>query len=229
MKLSIVCPAYREDENLEPFISELLSATETLPYLLEIILVVDEPSDFSKQIIDKFEDPELFTIYNPVAKGKSKAFQDGFEKSTGDIIFLLETDLQYEPNEIGRFVDALEWGYDVASGHRIERADPLHRRLMSKFFNYVIRILFGIRIYDNNSGFKAFRREVLEDLLSNVDVEEDYYGYHRFISVDATKKGYSLVNVPISHYPRLHGKSYISFWRTGLKVGLDLFKIWIRS
>ena len=221
--ISIVCPAYNEAENLPDLIKGLVNTVKKLDLNAEIIVVNDGSTDNSKEILDQLErENDVTVLHHNKNLGKTQAFITGFKHSSGDIIFMFETDLQYEPSELKRFLDALDWGYDVASGWRAHRIDPVYRLWLSKIYNFVLRTIFKIRISDNNSGFKAFRRKVIDDLLS--EPADGYYGFHRFMTILAFKKGYRIVNVPISHYPRVRGKSHISVLKAGYHVLHDIIK-----
>ncbi|HID72024.1 MAG TPA: glycosyltransferase, partial [Thermoplasmata archaeon] len=124
-----------------------------------------------------------------------------------DIIFIMDGDQQYEPDEIPKFIEKIKEGWDVVSGFRAHRADKKYRNLISSIYNWLlIKRKFKLDVKDQNSGFKAFKKEVVKNLGFE---PAGYLGLHRFILPLAKIKGYSITEIPISHYPRTSGKSYI--------------------
>ena len=132
--------------------------------------------------------------------GKAAALQAGFRNSKGDIVITMDADLQDDPKEIPRFIEKLEEGYDLVSGWKKERHDPLEKRLPSKLFNRVTAHLSGVHLHDFNCGFKAYRREVVDSI--------DVYGeLHRYIPVLAYRKGFRITEITVEHHAREFGKS----------------------
>ena len=149
--------------------------------------------------------------------GKATALQAGFRVSQGDIIITLDADLQDDPKEIPRFIEALEDDYDLVSGWKEDRKDPLAKTIPSKFFNFVTSRMSGLKLRDFNCGFKAYRREVLEDL--NV-----YGELYRYIPVVVHAKGFRVGEIAVSHRARQYGKSKYGFERF-VRGFFDLFTI----
>ncbi len=132
--------------------------------------------------------------------GKAAALAAGFERARGEIIVTMDADLQDDPLEIPRFIEAIEEGAHLVSGWKKERRDPLGRRAASKVFNAITAVLSGVRVHDMNCGFKAYRRQVIESI--------DIYGdLHRFIPALAAARGFTVTEIPVRHHPREHGKS----------------------
>ncbi len=132
--------------------------------------------------------------------GKAAALDAGFREAAGDIVVTIDGDLQDDPAEIPHLLARLDDGYDLVSGWKTKRRDPLTRRIPSKLFNAVAGRVSGIRLHDMNCGLKAYRAEVLEDL--------SLYGeLHRYIPVLAHYRGYRVTELPVNHRPREHGSS----------------------
>jgi dolichol-phosphate mannosyltransferase len=149
--------------------------------------------------------------------GKATALQVGFQVAKGDIMITMDGDLQDDPIEIPRFLEALENGVDLVSGWKKMRQDPLTKILPSRFFNLVTSTLTGIKLRDFNCGFKAYRREVVESL--------DLYGeLHRYIPVLAHTNGFRVGEIAVNHRPRCYGKSKYSFERF-LRGAFDLLTV----
>ena len=132
--------------------------------------------------------------------GKSAALQVGFKSATGDVVVTMDADLQDDPFEIQNLLKKLEEGFDLCSGWKKKRQDPFIKKISSKFFNFVTRIISGIKIHDFNCGLKAYRKEVVE----NVKV---YGELHRYIPVMAKWQGYTITEVSVLHHQRRYGKT----------------------
>jgi glycosyltransferase involved in cell wall biosynthesis len=132
--------------------------------------------------------------------GKAVALAVGFQHSRGEVVFTLDGDLQDDPAEIPRFLEKLAEGYDLVSGWKQHRQDPISKTAPSKLFNWVTAKLSGIPLHDFNCGFKAYRSEVLRDL-------RIYGELHRYIPVLAHDLGFRIAEVSVRHHPRLHGVS----------------------
>jgi glycosyltransferase involved in cell wall biosynthesis len=149
--------------------------------------------------------------------GKAAALQEGISKATADIIVTMDGDLQDDPNEIPRFLDLIRDGFDVVSGWKQVRHDPLGKTLPSRLFNIVTSIVSGVKIHDFNCGFKAYRREVFYNI--------NLYGeLHRFVPVLAHAMGFNVGEISVKHHPRRFGKSKYGVGRL-IKGFLDLLTI----
>ena len=132
--------------------------------------------------------------------GKSAALTAGFEQARGDVIITMDGDLQDAPKEIPRFLDKLAEGCDLVSGWKRERRDPLAKTIPSRIFNVVVALATGIKIHDFNCGFKAYRRELVNEL-------HLYGDLHRYVPVLAHAKGYRCGEIEVEHRPRVHGRT----------------------
>lgn len=149
--------------------------------------------------------------------GKAAALRAGFAQATGHIVFTMDADLQDDPEEIPKFLEKLEEGYDVVSGWKLNRQDPLSKTLPSRLFNKVTSIMTGISLHDFNCGFKAYRKEVLQSIRL-------YGEMHRYIPVLAHDFGFRIGEVAVRHHPRQHGVSKYG-WRRYLRGFLDLLTV----
>ena len=149
-------------------------------------------------------------VHHEVNLGRSYAIRTGFQQAKGDIVIIMDADRQYEPKQIPLFLSKIDEGFDAVTGWRRERTDTFIRRFISKTYNrFIVRSKFGLQIKDQNSGFKAFRREKAVSMGFD---PEGYKGLHRFILPLAALKGMKIAEVPIVHYDRPSGKSYIKFY-----------------
>ena len=149
--------------------------------------------------------------------GKSAALSAGFRNAAGRIIFTLDADLQDDPAEIPKFLNHLELGFDLVSGWRKQRNDPLSKTLPSKLFNAVACLLTGVKMHDMNCGFKAYRREVLQSI-------KLYGELHRYIPALANNLGFKIGEVVVEHHPRKHGKSNYG-WERYARGFIDLLTV----
>lgn len=217
--VSYVIPVKDEEESLEELYSRIRSVSENLSIPFEIIFIDDGSSDKSffvlKSISEKDNRVKIIRFRRNF--GKASALSAGFEKAKGDIVITLDADLQDDPKEIPKFIKLIEEGYDVVSGWKKERKDPISKRLPSKIFNKLTSFLTGVDIHDFNCGFKAYRREVVENL-------EIYGELYRYIPALAQAKGFKVGEVIVEHHPRRYGKSKYG-WERIIKGFLDLFTV----
>jgi dolichol-phosphate mannosyltransferase len=182
----------------------------------EIVFVDDGSSDHSWQVIEGLSAARgsIRAIRFRRNFGKAAALAAGFKEASGDIIITMDADLQDDPKEIPRMLGKLEEGYDVVSGWKQKRLDPWHKRWPSLVFNAILRFFSRLPLHDFNCGFKAYRREVLQEI--------DLYGeMHRFVPVLASARGFRVAEIAVEHHPRLHGSSKYG-WSRIPKGLLDL-------
>jgi glycosyltransferase involved in cell wall biosynthesis len=191
---------YNEEESIRELLKRIFLSCKNIE--TEIIFVDDGSTDNSlgiiKELAGKNENVNFISFRKNM--GKASALMAGFKNCHGDIVVTMDADLQDDPAEIPRFIEKIEEGYDVVSGWKYQRQDPLEKRLPSKFFNKTVSVLSGIKLHDFNCGFKAYRREVTDTI--------NLYGeQHRFIPVLAYRYGFSVGEIKVHHNKREHGKS----------------------
>jgi len=201
-KVSIVIPLFNEEESLKPLLNEIKKSVRTFNTDHEIVFIDDGSTDNSYKIIKEFArfDKKIKFISFRKNYGKSAALQVGFRHITGDVVITMDADLQDDPAEISNLLEKLEEGYDLVSGWKRKRYDPFVKRHSSKFFNYVTRVLTGIKIHDFNCGLKAYRSEVVKNLKVHGEL-------HRYIPVLADWQGFTITEIPVKHHPRRYGKT----------------------
>lgn len=208
--LSFVIPVRNEEATIKPLfhrINEVMVREGIDNY--EVLFIDDGSSDRSWKEITELIPQHPTSIKGIKLRrnfGKSAALSAGFRKATGNIIFTLDGDLQDDPAEIPKFLQKLESGYDLVTGWRKRRNDPLSKTLPSKLFNRVTSLLTGVKLHDFNCGFKAYRKEVL-------DCIKLYGELHRYIPVLAHSLGFRIAEVAVEHHHRKHGKSNYGFER----------------
>lgn len=208
MEVTTVLIIHNEEENLEPLILDIVEMYNERNIDGELLLVDDGSSDGSGKICDYFADKfsNVKVKHHLLNHGISYAMNTGFRYSEGDVVILMDADRQFEAEEIPKFIKEIENGSDVVSGMRLDRADKMMRRIASNIFNLIVRKRFKFEVRDNNSGFKAFKKEVLESIDFNL---REYDEPYRLLLLSAFLKDYSIKEIPVRHYPRYTGESHI--------------------
>jgi len=185
----------------------------------EIIYIDDGSGDGSAAVLKGLADGDtrvkVISFYRNY--GKAAALAAGFEAAAGDVVVTMDSDLQDDPAEIPAMIDLLNQGWDMVSGWKKVRHDPLRRRLPSKFYNFVVRLMTGVPIHDSNCGLKVYRAEVVKRV-------EVYGGLHRYIPALAKYKGFKVTEKVVRHRPRQYGKTKYGLTRY-LHGLLDLFTV----
>lgn len=219
--VSTVVPVFDELDALPAFHDELTAALDELPHSAEVVYVDDGSTDGSTELLEKFqlERPELVRVVVLRRNfGKSGALAAGFDHSRGEVIVTLDADGQDVPAEVGTLLATLDTGYDLVGGWRRKRDDRVVKRVTSRLYNAVTRMMTGLAVHDFNTGFKAMRAEVAAEL--------PLYGeFHRFVPVLAHDLGFRVGEVGVPHRPREAGTSkYLSVLRFP-KTVLDLLTV----
>jgi glycosyltransferase involved in cell wall biosynthesis len=201
-RLSIVVPALDESEGISALFEEIRAACSACEGSWEVIFVDDGSTDGSWEIIEALarENPEVRGLRLRRNFGKSAALASGIAASRGEVVVTMDGDGQDDPAEIPGLVAELDAGYDLVSGWKRDRRDPLSRRIASRVFNAVTKRVSGVRIHDLNCGLKAYRGECARSL-------ELYGELHRFVAVLAAQQGWRVGELPVRHRPRPHGSS----------------------
>lgn len=216
-KLSICIPIYNEEENIPRLYERLTDELEKIGRSFEVILVNDGSTDASEQSLAEIaEKDERFRIVNLRRNfGQTAAMMAGIDYASGDVIVPMDGDLQNDPADIKRLLDRLDQGFDVVSGWRKNRQDAaLRRNLPSRIANVLISRISGVHLHDYGCSLKAYRRDVIKDV-------KLYGEMHRFVPIYASWQGARVTEIPVTHHPRLHGKSKYGLNRI-IKVILDL-------
>jgi glycosyltransferase involved in cell wall biosynthesis len=221
VKLSVVVPVYNEVESLSELHKALHQALDSVNADWEVVYVDDGSTDGSLKILEELAaaDPHRICLVELRRNfGQTAAIAAGIDSSDGDVIVLLDADLQNDPADIPMMMEKIEEGYDVVSGWRINRQDKfLTRTFPSRIANSLISIVTGVHLHDYGCTLKAYRREVITGFRL-------YGEMHRFIPAYANLVGAKMVEVPVHHHPRKFGRTKYGLSRT-LKVILDLFTV----
>ncbi len=217
--VSVVVPVYNEEQSLRPLYDALTAALERLGQSYEIVFVDDGSRDGSFTTLKALHDQDarIRVIRFRRNFGKTPALVAGFSHARGEVIFTMDADLQDDPEEMAKFLEKLDDGYDLVSGWKYPRHDPFTKTFPSFFFNRMVSMTTGVRLHDINCGFKAYRREVLDDV-------KLYGELHRFIPVLAHERGFRVTEVKVRHHKRQYGKSKFGA-RRFLRGFLDLIMV----
>ncbi len=215
-RISVIIPVFNELENVEELHARL---SAVLQDEAEFVFVDDGSTDGTHARLAELAllDPRMRVIRLRRNFGQTAALSAGIDHARGELIIPIDGDLQNDPRDIPRLLAKLDEGYDVVSGWRRHRQDPLRRRLPSQVANRLISAISGVRLHDYGCSLKAYRRDVLEDVRL-------YGEMHRFVPIYASWQGARVTEIPVDHHPRTRGRSKYGIERT-LKVVLDLMVV----
>ena len=209
--VSVVIPLYNEEESLVELCTWISQVMDEHDLRYEVLLVDDGSRDRSWQVVQEIAqtNPNVLGLKLNRNYGKSAALQTGFEQAQGDVVITMDADLQDSPDEIPELYSMIqEQGYDLVSGWKKKRYDPISKTIPSKLFNAVTRLLSGVKLHDFNCGLKSYRREVVKNI-------EVYGEMHRYIPMIAARNGYTRIGEKVvQHQERKYGVT---------KFGLERF------
>src|ERR1700726_2197912 len=217
IRYSIVVPFFNEQENVPPLYMKLTEVMDSIGEPYELVFVDDGSRDNTFKVLSEIyeHDRRVNLVRLRRNFGQTAGLKAGFDFARGEIIISMDGDLQHDPEEIPRFLEKIEEGYDLVSGWRHERKDHwLMRQIPSRAANWMMARLSGIDLHDFGTTFKAYRREIIQEI-------QLYGELHRFIPALASSTGARITEVPITDGERKSGKSNYGIGRT-IRVFLDL-------
>ncbi len=224
-KLSLVLPAHNEEDNIRIVVRDALATLPDYAPEFEIIVVNDGSRDRTGAIIDDLHrgDPRVRSVHHATNQGYGAALRSGFDASTGDFVMFMDADRQFDIRDIrllAPFVDL----FDIVAGFRMERSDPIHRRVNAEIFNLAVRILFGVHLRDLDCAFKIFRGNQIRSLqlttsgaLINAEIQSKL-----------RRQGATLVQVGVPHHPRVAGQATGGDLKVILRAMRETISLWIR-
>jgi glycosyltransferase involved in cell wall biosynthesis len=223
--LSLVLPAHNEETNIRPVVERALAVLPEFTDGFEIIVVDDGSRDRTGAIADALALAErrVKVIHHPRNRGYGGALTSGFQAATGDFIMFMDADRQFDIADIALlapFVGA----FDIVAGFRMERRDPLHRRVFAEIFNVTVRLLFGVHLRDIDCAFKVFRG----DLLRSIAVTAPGALINTEIQAKARRQGATVEQVGVHHYPRIAGNASGGNWRVIARAMWETVTLWWR-
>ncbi len=224
MKISVVVPIYNEQENISELYRELTAVLSSLNQDYEIIFVDDGSIDSSLEILKGLKKANSHIKILSLDKnyGLSTAIAVGIEKAQGDIIVTIDGDLQNDPEDIPKLLGYIHQGYDVVSGWRKNRKDPLVKKISSKIANFIRNKLTSEDIKDSACMLKAYKREYIKKI-------KFYRGWHRFLPTLLKMEGAKVIEIEVNHRPRKYGKSKYGIKNRFIKPLIDALVIsWLK-
>ncbi len=223
--LSLVLPAHNEADNIEIVVRQAL---EILPHYcddFEIIVVNDGSRDQTPAIIDRLarEDNRVRPIHHPRNRGYGGALKSGFSASTKHYVMFMDADRQFDIADI-RLLSPFVPLFDIVAGFRMERSDPIHRRINAEIFNIAVRVLFGVHMRDLDCAFKIFRGELLRSL----ELTSSGALINAEIQAKLRRQGATLVQVGVPHHPRVAGQATGGSVRVILRAMRETVILWLR-
>jgi len=229
--ISAVFPAYNDGGTIPSMVLTALMALRQVTDNYEVIVTNDGSSDYTGQILDELAShyPELRVIHHAQNQGYGGALRSGFSAATKDWVFYTDGDAQYNPLELTKLVEALHDGIDVVNGYKIERHDPLLRKVIGRLYHHIVRIMFGFKLRDVDCDFRLIRRSIFDQIKL-----ESHSGS---ICLEMVKKfqdaGFVFAEVPVHHFHRSYGKSqFFNFkrlWRTFVQVSTLWWELVIKK
>ena len=221
MEISLVVPVFNEEESLEELYQWIHKVMHFNGFRYELILVDDGSNDESWDVIIKLVAQHTFIKGIRLSRnyGKSAALSVGFDHALGDVVFTMDADLQDDPEEIPGMYNLIKKNnFDLISGWKKKRHDPITKTIPSKFFNWTTRVISGIKLHDFNCGFKAYRSDVIKQITI-------YGEMHRYIPVIAKWSGFDQIGEkPVKHHARKYGQTKFGLERF-IRGFLDLLSI----
>lgn len=224
-KISLVLPAHNEEPNIRTVVEEAKSVLPTAFSDYEVIVVNDGSRDRTLEIAEAMasEDPHVRVVNHPVNRGYGAALTSGFNAATGDYIMFMDSDRQFDINDIHRLTPYVP-DYDIVAGYRIKRNDPAHRLLNAKLFGLAVTLMFGIKIRDIDCAFKIFRADVLR----GINLESPGALINTEILAKAGVQGRTITQVGVNHYPRLEGEQSGASLKVVIRAFLEIIRLWWR-
>lgn len=221
--LSIVLPAYNEEENIERVVRDVCRYMDAKGIDYEVIVVNDGSHDRTGEILERLREelPRLRPQHHPKNRGYGAALRTGFDAATRPYVFYMDGDGQFDINDLDALLPLAgeDW---IVTGYRIERRDPFIRRLNAKLFgNFLVRVLLGVRVRDLNCAFKLIPRKVLDAVnleSTGALINAELYGR-------AVRKGFTIREVGVHHYPRTAGVQTGARLSVILRAFYDLFRL----
>jgi len=217
--ISLVIPVHDEELAVGPLYEELAATLDQLGLEWEALFVDDGSTDGTLAALTRLHDSARNVRVVRLRRnfGKATALAAGFAQAQGEVVVTMDGDLQDDPAEIPKLLAKLDEGFDLVSGWKTQRRDPLTRRIPSRIFNGVTGAVSGLHMHDMNCGLKAYRAEVVKGLRL-------YGELHRFLPVLAHQRGYRVAELPVNHRPRSHGRSRYGLERY-LRGAFDLLTV----
>ena len=224
--VSMFFPAYNDGGTIASLVIRAVQVASRLTPDFEVIVVNDGSQDATGAIIDELarQYPQVRVVHHPVNRGYGGALRTGFASASKALIAYTDGDAQYDPSELPVLWQALSDNVDMVTSYKISRSDPLHRIIIGRIYHHTVKLLFRLRVRDVDCDFRLMRREIFDRVLLERDTGVICLEMMRKIQ-DA---GFRVVEVPVHHYHRTHGRSQFFNFRRVFWTGVDVMKLWIQ-
>jgi len=222
--LSIFFPAYNDSGTIASLVITALRTARTLTPDHEVIVVNDGSADNTAEILDELARtyPQVRIVHHEKNRGYGGALRTGFASATRELVFYTDGDGQYDPAEMEVLWRRFDDSVDLVNGYKISRSDPLHRIIIGRIYHHTVKILFGLKVRDVDCDFRLMRRSIFD----TVHLEKNSGVICLEIMKKITDGGFRIVEVPVHHYHRAHGKSQFFNFRRLARTAVDVFKLW---
>lgn len=216
-------PAYNEAENITFVVEQALEVLPDYFERIELIVVNDGSRDGTAAIIDEIagRDARVTAVHHPKNRGYGAALSSGFERASGDWIMFMDADRQFDIADINRLMPFIA-SHEIVAGFRMERNDPLHRRVFAEIFNVTVRVLFGVHMRDIDCAFKIFQG----DLLRSINLTAPGALINTEIQAKARRQGARVQQVGVRHFPRVAGEASGGSPRVILRAMRETLLLW---
>jgi len=223
--LSIFFPAYNDSGTIASLVMTALRAAAQLTPDHEVIVVNDGSTDSTLQILEELARiyPQVRIVNHPVNRGYGGALRTGFASASKDIIFYTDGDAQYDPAEMSALWPKMTAGVDLVNGYKISRSDPLHRIIIGRVYHHTVKLMFGLSVRDVDCDFRLMRRAIFD----RIRLEKNSGVICLEMMRKIERAGFRIVEVPVHHYHRAHGKSQFFNFRRIFRTGVDVMKLWL--
>jgi glycosyltransferase involved in cell wall biosynthesis len=223
--LSVFFPAYNDSGTIASLVIRALQTASRLTPNHEVIVVNDGSTDATAQILDELVQiyPALKLVTHSTNRGYGGALRSGFTAASKEIVFYTDGDAQYDPSEMELLWQQMSRDVDVVNGYKISRSDPWHRIFIGRLYHYIVKTMFGLAVRDVDCDFRMLRRSIFE----RVRLERN----SGVICLEMMKKiqdaGFRIVEVPVHHYHRAHGRSQFFNVPRVYRTGIDVMRLWV--
>jgi len=224
--LSIFFPAYNDGGTIASLVILAVQVAGRLTSDFEVIVVNDGSSDATKDILDNLVRtyPNVRAVHHPRNRGYGAALRTGFGAATKDLIAYTDGDAQYDPAELPALWNRLTPDADMVTGYKISRSDPWHRVVIGRIYHHTVKLLFRLRVRDVDCDFRLMRREIFD----RVKLEKDTGVICREMMRKIQDAGFRVVEGPVHHYHRLHGRSQFFNFKRVFWTGIDVLRLWVK-
>jgi len=223
--ISLVLPAHNEEPNIRAVVEDAVRVLPTAFTRFEVIVVNDGSKDRTLEIAEQLsnEDFHVRVVNHPINRGYGAALTSGFNAARGDYVMFMDSDRQFDINDVHRLTPYVE-DYDIVAGYRIKRNDPAHRLLNAAIFGLAVRLMFDIQVRDIDCAFKIFHADVLKD----INLECPGALINTEILAKARVRGATITQVGVNHYPRLEGEQSGANLKVVIRAFREILRLWWR-